>query len=45
MAGLIVVLLLFAVSLMAPFLTPYDPSAINAWDVLQPPFMETLVRY
>ncbi len=37
MAGLIVVLLLFAVSLMAPFLTPYDPSAINAWDVLQAP--------
>lgn len=37
MAGLVVVLLLFVVSLMAPFLTPYDPSAINAWDVLQPP--------
>jgi len=37
MTGLIVVLLLFAVSLMAPFLTPYDPSAINAWDVLQAP--------
>lgn len=37
MAGLLVVLLLFVVSLMAPFLTPYDPSAINAWDVLQAP--------
>ena len=37
MVGLLVVLLLFIVSLCAPLLTPYDPSAINAWDVLQPP--------
>lgn len=37
MGGLVVVLLLFVISLLAPFLTPYDPSAINAWDVLQPP--------
>lgn len=37
MGGLVVVLLLFIISLLAPFLTPYDPSAINAWDVLQPP--------
>lgn len=32
-----VVLLLFAVSLCAPLLAPYDPSAINAWAVLSPP--------
>ena len=37
MGGLLVVLLLFVISFLAPFLTPYDPSAINAWDVLQPP--------
>jgi len=37
MVGLLVVLLLFVISFLAPFLTPYDPSAINAWDVLQPP--------
>lgn len=37
MAGGAVVLLLFVVSLLAPWLSPYHPSAINAWDVLQPP--------
>ena len=37
MTGLLVIVALFTVSLLAPLLTPYDPSAINAWDVLQPP--------
>ena len=32
-----IVLLLFAVSLLAPLLAPWDPSAINAWAVLSPP--------
>lgn len=35
--GAVVVLLLFAVSLLAPLLTPYAPNDINAWEVLQPP--------
>jgi len=37
MMGGAVVVLLFAISLLAPWLTPYHPSAINAWEVLQPP--------
>jgi peptide/nickel transport system permease protein len=32
-----VVLVLFVVSLLAPLISPYDPSAINAWKVLSPP--------
>jgi peptide/nickel transport system permease protein len=32
-----VVLALFVVSLLAPLISPYDPSAINAWKVLSPP--------
>lgn len=32
-----VVLLLFAVSLLAPFITPWDPHAIDAYHVLLPP--------
>ncbi|MDD2852323.1 MAG: ABC transporter permease [Desulfuromonadaceae bacterium] len=32
-----VVLALFAVSLFAPLIAPYDPDAINAWHVLSPP--------
>lgn len=32
-----IVLLLFVVSLLAPLISPYDPSAINAWKVLAPP--------
>lgn len=40
MAGGSVVLLLFAVSLLAPILAPYDPSQINAWHVLTPPSWE-----
>jgi len=35
--GGVVVVMLFALSLLAPWLTPYHPSAINAWEVLQPP--------
>jgi peptide/nickel transport system permease protein len=36
-AGLAVVVLLFAVSLLAPLIAPYDPNFINAWQVLAPP--------
>jgi peptide/nickel transport system permease protein len=36
-AGAGVVLLLFLVSLLAPFITPYDPDAIDAYHVLLPP--------
>jgi peptide/nickel transport system permease protein len=32
-----VVLTLFMVSLLAPLISPYDPSFINAWKVLSPP--------
>lgn len=37
MTGGAVVVLLFLVSLCAPLLAPYDPNAINAWQVLTPP--------
>lgn len=37
MIGGVVVALLFAISLLAPWLAPYHPSTINAWEVLQPP--------
>ena len=37
LAGGCVVGLLFAVSLLAPLLVPYDPNGINAWQVLSPP--------
>ncbi len=37
MTGLVVVVVLFLVSLSAPLIAPYNPSEINAWDVLQPP--------
>ncbi|MBN1380379.1 MAG: ABC transporter permease [Deltaproteobacteria bacterium] len=36
-AGALVVLALFAVSLLAPYLAPYDPNAINLGQVLAPP--------
>lgn len=36
-AGGVIVLLLFAVSLLAPWLAPYDPNAIDLKNVLQPP--------
>ncbi len=36
-AGSIVVLTLFAVSLLAPWIAPYDPSAIDLKQVLAPP--------
>ncbi|OPY09541.1 MAG: Glutathione transport system permease protein GsiD [Syntrophaceae bacterium PtaB.Bin095] len=36
-AGSIVVLALFAVSLLAPWIAPYDPSAIDLKQVLAPP--------
>ncbi len=35
--GGVVVLALFLISLLAPSIAPYDPSAINAWSVLSPP--------
>ena len=37
MAGGVVVLMLFVLSILAPLISPYDPSSINAWEVLQPP--------
>lgn len=37
LAGGSVVLALFIISLLAPLIAPYDPSAINAWQVLSPP--------
>lgn len=37
MAGGVVVLLLFALSLLAPYITPYDPDSIDAYHVLLPP--------
>jgi len=37
MLGGSVVSLLFVISLLAPWLSAYHPSAINAWEVLQPP--------
>ncbi len=36
-AGGVIVLFLFAVSLLAPWLAPYDPNAIDLKNVLQPP--------
>lgn len=35
--GAVTVLLLITVSLFAPFVAPYDPTAINVHDVLSPP--------
>ena len=37
MAGLILVLGLFAVAVLAPWLAPYDPTLINLKEVLMPP--------
>jgi peptide/nickel transport system permease protein len=37
LAGGVVVTVLFAVSLLAPLITPWDPAAINAYQVLLPP--------
>lgn len=39
-AGLIVIVALFVLSLGAGFLTPYHPDAIDAWHVLLPPSSE-----
>jgi peptide/nickel transport system permease protein len=36
-AGLVVIVVLFVLSLVAAFITPYDPDAIDAWHVLLPP--------
>ncbi|MBI5485213.1 MAG: ABC transporter permease [Deltaproteobacteria bacterium] len=37
LVGGAVVIALFLLSLLAPIIAPYDPSAINAWKVLSPP--------
>jgi peptide/nickel transport system permease protein len=37
MAGVCVVAALFALSLLAPLIAPYEPNGINAWTVLSPP--------
>ena len=36
-AGLVVIMALFLISLSATLITPYDPDAIDAWNVLLPP--------
>jgi len=36
-AGLVVIVVLFLISLSAALITPYDPDAIDAWNVLLPP--------
>jgi len=36
-AGLVVIVVLFVLSLVAGFITPYDPDALDAWHVLLPP--------
>ncbi|WP_231934428.1 oligopeptide ABC transporter permease [Geobacter sp. DSM 9736] len=36
-AGAVVILLLFLISFLAPFITPYHPGAIDAYHVLLPP--------
>ncbi len=35
--GAIIVLLLITISLLAPFISPYDPTAIDVYNVLSPP--------
>jgi peptide/nickel transport system permease protein len=42
MAGALIVVLLFAVALLAPYISPYDPGAINIKIVLQEPSPEHL---
>jgi peptide/nickel transport system permease protein len=37
LTGCIVVLVLVSIALLAPFIAPYDPTAINVHDVLSPP--------
>ncbi len=37
MLGGVAVVTLFMLSLLAPWLSPYQPATINAWNVLQPP--------
>lgn len=37
MAGALVVMLLLLLSLLAPWITPHNPTEINAWHVLSPP--------
>lgn len=36
--GLIIVFLVFLIAILAPVLSPHDPAAINAANMLQPPF-------
>jgi peptide/nickel transport system permease protein len=43
MAGGGVVVALFLISFMAPYLTPYNPSAIDAYHVLMPPSAQHLM--
>jgi peptide/nickel transport system permease protein len=43
LAGAAVVCLLFLLSLLAPYLTPYEPDAIDAYRVLTPPSYEHLL--
>jgi peptide/nickel transport system permease protein len=43
LAGASVVCLLFLLSLLAPYLTPYEPDAIDAYRVLMPPSYEHML--
>jgi len=43
LAGAAVVCLLFLLSLLAPYLTPYEPDAIDAYRVLTPPSYEHML--
>ena len=37
MAGAVVVIILFLLSFLAPYITPYDPDALDLYHVLEPP--------
>jgi peptide/nickel transport system permease protein len=41
LAGSVLVLFLFFVSLLAPWLAPYDPNAIDLKNILAPPSAST----
>lgn len=41
--GLLLVLLLFTVALLAPFISPYDPARIDLYNILSPPSIRHLL--
>lgn len=40
LTGGTIVMLLFLVSILAPLISPHEPNAINAWEVLAPPSLQ-----